>query len=60
MVSFRSLVAYELNHDIIVSKFELKTRYYVHFWTNFPGKVTNPLILTVSLLLFYKHSFGIK
>ena len=31
-------VANELNCDIVVSKFELQSRHYDHFWTNTRGK----------------------
>ena len=30
---------------IVVSKFILKSRYYIHFWANTLGKGMNPLIL---------------
>ena len=30
---------------IVVSKFELQSCYYVHFWANSLGKGINPLIL---------------
>ena len=47
-----------------VSEFEHQKRYYVHFWTNTPGKDIISLIpsavdLIVSLL-FYKDGFGTK
>ena len=32
------------NCNIIVSEFELQSRYYVHFWTNIFRKGMNPLI----------------
>ena len=31
--------------EIVVSEFEIQTRYYVHFRKNTPGKGMNPLIL---------------
>ena len=34
-----------LDYEIVVSKFELLSRYYVHFQTNTVGKGMNPLIL---------------
>ena len=34
-----------LNSRIVVSEFELQSRYYVHFQTNTIGKGMNPLIL---------------
>ena len=50
---------------IVVSKFELQSRYYVHFRINTLGKGMNPLILPamdliVKLLSFWKDGFGIK
>ena len=30
---------------IVVSEFELQSRYYVHFWENTLGKGMNPVIL---------------
>ena len=36
-----------LDGRIVVNKFELQSRYYVHFWTNTLGKGVNPLILPV-------------
>ena len=44
--------------EIVVSEFELQSRYYVHFSTNTIGKVMNPLILP--LLFTLENSFGIK
>ena len=32
------VVVYVLDCNIIVSKFELQSRYYIHFWTNTLGK----------------------
>ena len=34
-----------MDGGIVVSEFELKSRYYVRFQTNNPGKGINPLIL---------------
>ena len=34
-----------LDYGIVVSEFELQSRYYVHFRTNNLGKGMNPLIL---------------
>ena len=50
---------------IVVSEFELHSRYYVHFRTNTPGKVINPLIipdigLIVIPLSFQKDGFSIE
>ena len=39
------IAANVLDSDMVVSKFEHKTRFYVHFWTNTPGKGMNTLIL---------------
>ena len=38
-----------LNSGLEVSEFELFSRYYVHFWTNTPGKGMNPLIPSCEL-----------
>ena len=48
-----------------VSKFEIQSHYYIHFWTNTHGKAMNPLIHPamseiVSLLYVYKDGFDIK
>ena len=50
---------------IVVSKFEFKSRYYVHFRANTLEKGMNPLILSamgqiVSLMFFLENGFGIK
>ena len=50
---------------IVVSKFVLQLRYYVHFRANTLGKGMNPLIfpamgLIVLLLFFKENGFGIK
>ena len=37
------VVANELDCDIVVSEFELKSRYHVYFRTNTLGKDMNPL-----------------
>ena len=42
--SLRSTVADVLNYDIVVSEFELKSRYYIHFWSNTFGQGMNTLI----------------
>ena len=34
-----------IDYEIVVSEFELQSRYYVRFWTNIIGKGMNPLIL---------------
>ena len=39
-------VANVLNCNIIVNEFKLYLHYYIHFWTNAPGKGINPLIPT--------------
>ena len=54
-----------LDWDIIVSYFELWSRYYVQFWINTLGKDINslippPAIDYLVLQLFCKHEFGIK
>ena len=43
----RDVVAYEQNIYIVVSGFELQSRYYVHFWTNTLEKGMKPLILSI-------------
>ena len=53
------IVANMLNCNIIVSKFELQSHYYVHFWTNTLGKNKNSLISpaighTIPILSFFK------
>ena len=50
---------------IVVSKFVLQSRYYIHFWANTLVKGMNPLILPamgqiVPLLFFSENGFGIK
>ena len=39
------VVANVFNCNIIESKFELQSYYYIHFWTNTLGKCTNSFIL---------------
>ena len=41
----RGVMVKALDCGIVVSKFELQSRYYVHFRTNTLGKGMNPLIL---------------
>ena len=41
----RGVVVKAMNCGIVVSGFELQSRYYVHFRTNALGKGMNPLIL---------------
>ena len=41
----RGIMIKVLDWGIVVSEFELKSRYYVHFWTNTLRKGINPLIL---------------
>ena len=58
-------MAIELDCKILVSDFELQSRYYVHFWTNALEKGMNHVIppsigLIVPLLFFYKDGFGIE
>ena len=45
MESARCLMAKDLDCNLEVNKFELQSRYYVHFRTNTLGKGMNPLIL---------------
>ena len=50
-----------LNSGIVVSEFELQSRYYVHFGTNTHGKRSEPPYPASNLLLvFKKDGFGIK
>ena len=46
-----------LDCGIVVSEFELQSRYYVHFWINTLEKGMNPLILQamdeIASLLFF-------
>ena len=51
--------------EIVVSAFELQSRYYIHFGTNTLGKGMNPLILPATgyiapPLFFLKDGFVIK
>ena len=46
----RGVVANVLQCDIVVSEYELQSRYYVHFYANIFGKG----------MFFYKNCFGIK
>ena len=60
-----AVVATVQDCDIIVSEFELQSRYYVYFQTNSIRKVMNSLIFPaigkiISMLFFHKESFGIK
>ena len=41
-MSFHGWVANVLDSDILVSKFELQSPYYIHFWTNIFGKGMDP------------------
>ena len=61
----RVLVANGLNSDIVVSKFELQSRYYVHFQTKILEKGMNPILpqsicFIAPLHFFYKDGFAIK
>ena len=51
--SAHGLIANELDCKISVSRFDLQSRYYVHFRTNILGKDTNPL--TSNLFLKQYH-----
>ena len=53
----RGVVVKDMDCGIVVSEFELQSRYYVHFRANTLGKGMNPLILPamgkiVALLFF--------
>ena len=53
----RGVIVKAMDCGIVVTEFELQSRYYVHFWTNTLGKGMNPLILSamdyiVPLLFF--------
>ena len=39
-----------LNYEIVVSEFELQSRYYVHFRTNTIGKGMNPFGLNNTII----------
>ena len=59
----QQLMANELVCDIVVSEFELQSRYYVHFRTNILGEGMSPppsFQLMISSLFFCKDAFGIK
>ena len=64
LVKFPYVVANVLDFDILVSVFELQSRFYTYFRTNIFGKCMFPYLETmdqkVSLLLFNKDGFGIK
>ena len=64
-VSTRSEVVNVLVRDIVVSEFDIQSRYYVHFRINTRGKGMNPLIRPAMsyiepLLSSYLDGFGIK
>ena len=61
----RGVMVKSMDCGIIVSEFELQSRYYVDFRANTLGKDMNPLILSamgyiVPLLFFYENGFSIK
>ena len=61
----RGVVINVLDWDILVSKFELRSCYYIHFRANTLRKGMNSLITLimcqkVPLLFFYKNGFDIK
>ena len=41
----RGVVANVVVYDILVTEFELQSRYYAHFWTNALGKRYKPIII---------------
>ena len=54
-----------LHCDIVVSEFELKSGYYIHFHTNTLGKGMNPTYTCnmgniIPLSFFYKNYLGIE
>ena len=62
-MSLHGAVVNVLN-NIVVSKFELQSRYCIHLRTNTPGKRMNSLIFSamgwiVPVMLLYKNGFGI-
>ena len=62
--SFSAVMVNVLDSDIVVSEFELRSRYYVHFLSNTRGKSMHILICSVMgeyhYCYFYKDGFGIK
>ena len=61
----RGIIVKEIDCGLVISEFELQSRYYVHFRANTLGKGMNPLIppamgQILSLLFFKKDDFGIK
>ena len=63
--NFWGIVANLLDSDIVLSKFELQSQYYVHLLTNTLRRGMNLLIhqasdLIVPLLFFYKDIIGIR
>ena len=59
--SLRGVMANVLNCNIVVSEFELKSRYYVLYWTNTLGKpLISPAMGSIQpLLSFYPGNSGI-
>ena len=60
-----SVMVKAMDCGIVISEFELQSRYYVHFRKNTLGKGMNTLILPakvwiIPLLFFKKNSFGIE
>ena len=47
------MMAKELDSDIVVSEFELQSRYYIHFWTNALAKSMNSLKCKIDLFSNY-------
>ena len=41
----RGIMVKAMDCGIVVSEFEIQSRYYVHFWANILGEGVNPLIL---------------
>ena len=66
MEILRGVLANILDYDIIISEFELKSRYYVHIRTNLLRKGMNTfipqpaMVEIIPLLLFYKNGLGFK
>ena len=61
----RGVMVKAMDCGIVVSEFEIQSRYYAQFRANTLGKVMNPLILPtmgyiVPLLFFSENGFGIK
>ena len=61
----RRVVANVMDYNILIIEFDLKSRYYVYFWTNTRGKIMGMFIspaihYIIHLLTFYMNEIGFK